>query len=129
MMCAPIFSHTSAKSLLFNGRVLCSLQFLSLYSSFHSVLGISLSFLRKYSSDLFFISRCRFNLFDFILSAAMILRRNTHCGRSSVLITKLVKPKDKYDSSYFNDFGLDIQLRLLFAVGSLSSFLFIAVKI
>jgi hypothetical protein len=91
------------------------------------------SFLWKYSLGLFLISECYvsgccFSLFGFILSAAKILRHKTHQSRSSLLIITLVKLKDKYDSLYLHDFGFNIQLWLLFAVGLSSGFLCIPVK-
>jgi hypothetical protein len=81
---------------------------------------ISSSFLRKYSSGLFFISLCfvsryRFSLFVLKLSATKIQRHKTHWGRSSLLIIILVYPEDEYDWSYLRDFGFDIQFRLLYS--------------
>jgi hypothetical protein len=69
-----------------------------------------------------FVSGCRFSVFGFMLSPAKILRHKTYWGRPSLLITTLVKPKDKYASSYLGEFGFDTQLRLLSAVGSASGF-------
>jgi hypothetical protein len=61
-------------------------------------------FLGKYISSLFFISecfvlRCHLSLFAFVRSAAQTLRDKTR--RSFAVIITHVKPKDRYDSSYF----------------------------
>jgi hypothetical protein len=78
-----------------------------------------------------FVSRCCFGLFGFILSAIKIPRYKTHWSRPSQLTAILVKPKDKYEYnlSDLHDFGFDIQLWLLFAVGLSSGFLFIRVHV
>jgi hypothetical protein len=120
IICLMTARRISVPAISYSVPISMKLTGLFLGDSSSCRIRISTSFQRKYSSGLFFIfeyfvSRCRFSLFGFVLSAAKMARHETHRGSYSLLIITLVDRKDKHDSSHLIDF--DMQLQLAFTAG------------